>query len=84
MPYLGGEDLNTRPDQSPRRFVINFFDWPSRRDLLRDEGRRFGFRRMLSIVKERVQARTTDKVKTGEPCKYWWRFGRHAPSFIEQ
>jgi len=28
MPYLNGEDINTRPDQSPSRFVINFFDWP--------------------------------------------------------
>ena len=28
FPYLDGDDLNTRPDQSPSRFVINFFDWP--------------------------------------------------------
>src|SRR5207247_3899189 len=28
FPYLNGEDLNTRPDQSPSRRVINFFDWP--------------------------------------------------------
>ena len=28
FPYLNGEDLNTRPDQSPSRWVINFFDWP--------------------------------------------------------
>ena len=26
-PYLNGEDLNTRPDQSAARFVINFRDW---------------------------------------------------------
>jgi hypothetical protein len=26
--YLNGEDLNTRPEQSPSRWVINFFDWP--------------------------------------------------------
>jgi hypothetical protein len=25
--YLNGEDLNTNPDQSPSRWVINFFDW---------------------------------------------------------
>jgi len=30
-PYLNGEDLNSRPDQSPGRWVINFFDWPLRR-----------------------------------------------------
>lgn len=27
-PYLNGDDLNTRPDQSPSRWVINFQDWP--------------------------------------------------------
>ena len=28
FPYLNGEDLNSRPDQSASRWVINFFDWP--------------------------------------------------------
>lgn len=27
-PYLNGEDLNSRPDQSPSRWVINFHNWP--------------------------------------------------------
>ena len=27
FPYLNGEDLNSRPDQSPSRWVINFHDW---------------------------------------------------------
>lgn len=27
-PYLNGEDLNSRPDQSSSRWVINFHDWP--------------------------------------------------------
>ncbi len=31
LPYLNGEDLNSRPDQSPSRWVINFRDWPLRR-----------------------------------------------------
>jgi hypothetical protein len=31
MPYLNGEDLNSRPDQSPSRWVINFRDWPLKR-----------------------------------------------------
>ena len=34
FPYLNGQDLNSRPDQSPSRWVINFFDWPLRRDTL--------------------------------------------------
>jgi len=28
FPYLNGEDLNGRWDQSPSRWVINFHDWP--------------------------------------------------------
>jgi hypothetical protein len=30
-PYLNGEDLNSRWDQSPSRWVINFRDWPIER-----------------------------------------------------
>ena len=26
FPYLNGDDLNNRPDQTPSRWVINFFD----------------------------------------------------------
>jgi hypothetical protein len=28
FPLLTGDDLNTNPDQSPSRWVINFKDWP--------------------------------------------------------
>lgn len=28
FPYINGEDLNSRPDQTPSRWVINFRDWP--------------------------------------------------------
>ena len=31
FPYLNGEDLNSRYDQSPSRWVINFYDWPLNR-----------------------------------------------------
>lgn len=31
-PYLGGDDLNSTPDQRATRWVINFFDWPLARD----------------------------------------------------
>jgi hypothetical protein len=32
FPYLNGQDLNSTPDQSPTRWVINFFDWPCSRE----------------------------------------------------
>jgi len=28
FPFLNGQDLNSQSDQSARRWVINFFDWP--------------------------------------------------------
>jgi hypothetical protein len=28
FPYLSGDDLNSRPDQSPSRWIINMSDWP--------------------------------------------------------
>lgn len=31
FPYLNGDDLNNNPDQSPSRWVINFFDWPEKK-----------------------------------------------------
>ena len=32
LPYLNGEDINSRPDSSPSRWIINFYDWPLRRE----------------------------------------------------
>jgi hypothetical protein len=31
FPYLNGKDLNSNPDQSPSRWVINFSNWPLQR-----------------------------------------------------
>lgn len=31
FPYLNGEDLNSRFDQSPSRWIINFYNWPLNR-----------------------------------------------------
>ena len=31
FPYLNGQDLNSRPDCSASRWVINFKDWPEDR-----------------------------------------------------
>jgi hypothetical protein len=38
LPYLTGENLNTRPDQSPSRWVIYFRDWPLQREALKTPG----------------------------------------------
>lgn len=36
FPYLNGDDLNSSPDQSSSRWVINFFDWPLRREQMKN------------------------------------------------
>jgi hypothetical protein len=71
LPYLMGEDLNVRPDHSPSRWVINFFDWPLDKaaqypellELLR--GRAKPQRDLLPDAKRRERER-------------WWLFERRA------
>jgi len=57
FPYLNGEDLNSRPDQSPSRWVINFRDWPLDRSAdgsweWADEDRRAEWRRSGRVPKD--------------------------------
>ncbi len=66
-PFLNGEDLNTRPDGSPSRCVIDFGD------LSVDEAAEYAgpFERVERLVK-------LERAKTNERGyrEYWWRFGR--------
>ena len=55
FPYLTGEDLNSRPDQSPSRWVINFRDWPLRR-AEDHEWRKAGEEGQKSLIREGVVA----------------------------
>jgi hypothetical protein len=70
FPYLNGEDLNSRPDQSPSRWVINFFDWPIEKAM--------EYRDCFRIVEQRVKPERTRKNEKGEfvlrkplPDKWW-------------
>ncbi len=47
FPYLNGDDLNNNSDQSPSRFVINFFDW--------SEEKAATFKHPFNILLERVK-----------------------------
>lgn len=72
LPYLNGEDLNQRPDQSPSRWVINFRDWP----LERAEG----FPDCMRIIRERVKPER-DRLANGDAtardrARRWWQFAR--------
>lgn len=82
FPYLNGQDLNSRPDQSPSRWVINFRDWPLDRGSAPKgyEGPVAGdYPDCLRIVEEKVKperAKLTRKVRR----ERWWQFAERAPA----
>lgn len=63
--YLNGEDLNSRPDQSPSRWVINFFDWPLEKAMEYPD--------CLRIVEEKVKP---DRMKDNRKVyrERWWQY----------
>jgi len=66
FPYLNGEDLNSRPDQSPSRWIINFFDWP----LEKAEE----YPDCMAIVREKVYP-VRAEVNREAHRRYWWHYG---------
>ena len=67
MPIINGQELNSEPDQTPGRSIINFFDWPLESAQEYPEP--------FSIVEERVKPeREAQKDKGGK--EFWWRFLR--------
>ncbi len=78
LPYINAEDLNTRDDQSPSRYAINFFDW----SLERAEN----YPECLDIVKQKVKPERQRLNEKGEfilrkplPQK-WWIYGEKRPA----
>ena len=91
-PFLNGEDLNSRPDQSASRWVINFFDWPlSRESSLKAYSGPVAedYPDCLAIVKERVKPERdilglkTDASAQGY-AKWWWQYGRRGGELYER
>ena len=70
-PYLIGEDLNSRPDRSPSRWVIDFRDWSEERARTYREP----FSRVDTLVRpERAKVnREAHRVR-------WWQFGDKRPA----
>lgn len=79
FPYLGGEDLNTHPEQQPSRWVINFFDW--------SEEHAMQYPDCYRIVREKVKPER-DKLlikkdsSAKDYARRWWQFGR--PTMLMQ
>ena len=70
LPYLGGEEVNSSPTQSPHRYVINFGDLPL------DEASRWAD--LLGIVRDRVKPERDPKNRKVYR-DYWWQFAEKRP-----
>ena len=71
FPYLNGEDLNSRPDASASRWVIDFG--------AREEAAAAQYHLPYGRLRERVRPERA-KLKIASRRDYWWRFAASAPS----
>jgi hypothetical protein len=76
FPYIGGEELNSSPDQSHRRFVINF----EKQDLA---ACRREWPELVAVVEKKVKPER-DKLKGNVDAdwrrNHWWLWGRFTPA----
>jgi len=70
FPYLNGEDLNDSPDQSPTRWIINFFEW--------DNERAMQYHNCYSIVEEKVKPERA-LVSRQRVREVWWQYEHLRP-----
>ncbi|MGL4501656.1 MAG: Eco57I restriction-modification methylase domain-containing protein, partial [Planktothrix sp.] len=80
FPYLSGQDLNSNPDQSPSRWVINFQDWPldaEHDDPKKPKGPPYAvdYPDCLAILEEKVKPERVTKAKDVAAAP-WWQFWR--------
>jgi hypothetical protein len=71
FPYLNGQDLNSRPDCSASRWVINFHDWPEARAKTYPDC----YGQVLRLVKPERDANTRKARR-----ERWWQFAERAPN----
>jgi hypothetical protein len=84
FPYLNGQDLNTNPDQSPNRWVINFQDWPldvEHDDPKKPKGKPYAsdYPDCLAIIREKVKPER-DKNNRKERREKWWHYAEKCPA----
>ncbi|MET9953423.1 DNA methyltransferase [Streptomyces sp. NPDC006339] len=74
FPYLNGQDLNSRPDSSASRWVIDFHDWSE------DEAKHFAvaYEQVRRLVKP-DRDRSNRKVYRDR----WWQFAERGPARLE-
>jgi hypothetical protein len=79
FPYLIGQDVNSRPDQSPSRWIINFSDWELEKASQYPE--------CLEIVRQRVKperdamiGRNPTSTRRGNQ---WWLYAQQAKALYQ-
>jgi hypothetical protein len=65
FPYLVGQDLNSRPDCSASRWIINFHEW--------DEPEASAYPAVMARVRRLVRPER-EKRNRASHRKYWWRY----------
>ena len=74
FPYLNGEDLNSRPDCSASRWVINFHDW--------SEERAREYPKVFDIVERKVKPERLKVTHSKNAREKWWLFERRRPELL--
>ena len=74
FPYLTADDICSRPDASPSRYIINFRDWTL------EEAE--AYPDCLAIVRNTVKPER-DLNNRASRRERWWRFGEVAPGLYE-
>jgi hypothetical protein len=74
FPYLNGEDVNTSPEQSPNRWVIDFSDWPLERAETYPD--------CLTIVRQKVKPERDHNKRTIRRER-WWQFAERATTLYK-
>lgn len=74
FPYLGGEDLNSKPDFRASRWVINFFDWT--------EEKASQYTAPFQRVHDLVRPQRLAQKQQGRKDR-WWQFAARAANLAE-
>lgn len=74
FPCINGDDFNTRFDQSPSRWVINFFNWPLAKAETYDDCIRI-VRDKVKPERDRLVGRNAIGTRRGTN---WWLYGQDA------
>ncbi|MEV4802314.1 type IIL restriction-modification enzyme MmeI [Nonomuraea sp. NPDC049421] len=74
FPYLNGQDLNSRPDNSGSRWVVNFHDWSQGEAEAYPEP----FGQVLRLVKPE-----RDNNNRKVYSDYWWQYAEKRPAMLQ-